>query len=1056
MKNFMGLILGLLVPSLLFGATSPPLYRFTVPLSISNGLVSMTPASITDSGYLTTGVQSLAGAKTWTGAAQFDAAVNGNISFGAPFFKSSAANTAASSTFRAPNGGGLAIRNFGNSADLVITTDASNNLLYNGLVVSTSAAGVLGVAGGGTGLSSFDSGDLMYASGASTLAKLGISGTSNMTLVSNGSVPAWSLLANANISGSAAVAYSKLNLVGSIVNADVSGSAAVAYSKLSLVGSIVNADVSGSAAVAYSKLNLVGSIVNADVAAGAAIAYSKLNLVGSIVNADVAVGAAIAVNKIAAVTANRVLLSDASGFVTPSSVTNTTLAFLDPTSSIQTQLDGKQATGSYITALTGDVTAAGPGSVAGTVAFVGGYSAANVAAGATLANAATDANTISAIVKRNGSGNFSAGTITANLTGNASGTAATFTGSLTGDVTSTAMATSIASSVVTGKLITGYASGAGTVAGTDTILQAINKLNGNALLLAPLASPTFTGTVTMPSGSVTSSAWTTGTSPLSIGTTPATAGELRLPNNGTGISFRNAANSANVTLGVDGSNNWRFYSGSIVSDVGGLTIAGAATLQSTLAVTGTSAFTGISTFTGGTASTSAITGQAVITGGLGVSGATWIGGLANIAGAATLQSTLAVTGTSAFTGTVTMPSGSITSTIWNIGAAAGTSTHVVNGRLSLIHGGAGNGAIGNILLSDIATDATTKNAGMSQRHYTNAEENVGIFGSESTSSTSVLYLGTGGTSAQNAMTNIQFWTAATSTTTLGTVKGSLSAAGLWTLGASAGTQTHAVNGSVQMVTGAASGGLQITDSTTDATDKQSVISINHKTSAEEPVVLLYGSMGFGSANTLYIGGGAGSNFNALTAINFYTATDTITTGGTLRGGIDTNGKWTLGTSGGTQAHVVNGSLFATSSLTVGGNTTGDSNLGTISSVAFDKYYEGSFSMTFTGPFTSSQVVTVRYRKVGKTVTLQIPAVYAACSVATSIVSSAAVPTGVDPYATFQQTINASDNTVKLDTGWVRFQQGNVINIFKNAAAASFAATGSCGWEYALNFSYITN
>jgi len=189
---------------------------------------------------------------------------------------------------------------------------------------------------------------------------------------------------------------------------------------------------------------------------------------------------------------------------------------------------------------------------------------------------------------------------------------------------------------------------------------------------------------------------------------------------------------------------------------------------------------------------------------------------------------------------------------------------------------------------------------------------------------------------------------------------------------------------------------------------------------------------------------------------------TVTGGATIAGDVTmpsgsiTSTIWNIGADSGTSTHVVNGSLFATNSLTVGGNTTGDSNLGTISSVAFDKYYEGSFSMTFTGPFTSSQVVTVRYRKVGKTVTLQIPAVYAACSVASSIVSSAAVPTGVGPYATFQQTINASDNTVKLDTGWVRFQQGNVINIFKNAAAASFAATGSCGWEYPLNFSYITN
>jgi len=63
-------------------------------------------------------------------------------------------------------------------------------------------------------------------------------------------------------------------------------------------------------------------------------------------------------------------------------------------------------------ALSGDVTTSA-GSAATTVALVGGATAANVAAGTTLANAATSANTASAIVKRDASGDFSAGVITA-------------------------------------------------------------------------------------------------------------------------------------------------------------------------------------------------------------------------------------------------------------------------------------------------------------------------------------------------------------------------------------------------------------------------------------------------------------------------------------------------------------------------------------------------------------------------------------------------------------------------------------------------------------------
>lgn len=84
---------------------------------------------------------------------------------------------------------------------------------------------------------------------------------------------------------------------------------------------VVNADVNAAAAIAYSKLNLSGSIVNADVATGAAIAYAKLNLSTSIVNADVNASAAIAVSKLAALTASRNVKSDGSGFLTTGAVT---------------------------------------------------------------------------------------------------------------------------------------------------------------------------------------------------------------------------------------------------------------------------------------------------------------------------------------------------------------------------------------------------------------------------------------------------------------------------------------------------------------------------------------------------------------------------------------------------------------------------------------------------------------------------------------------------------------------------------------------------------------
>ena len=96
------------------------------------------------------------------------------------------------------------------------------------------------------------------------------------------------------------------------------------------------------------------------------------------------------------------------------------------------------------------------------------------------------------------------GPLTGNVTGNVSGSAGSFSGTLVGDVTGTQGATAIAPGTVTGKLLTGLGTAAGASGGTvtaaDTILIAINRLNANDALKANLASPAFTGTVSLPAG----------------------------------------------------------------------------------------------------------------------------------------------------------------------------------------------------------------------------------------------------------------------------------------------------------------------------------------------------------------------------------------------------------------------------------------------------------------------------------------------------------------------------------------------------------------------------
>jgi len=80
----------------------------------------------------------------------------------------------------------------------------------------------------------------------------------------------------------------------------------------------------------------------------------------------------------------------------------------------------------------------------------------------------------------------------------------TLTGEATGSGTGSFAAT-LTNSAVIGKVLTGYTSGAGTVAATDTILQAIQKLNGNDATNANLTGPITS------SGNATSIASQTGT-----------------------------------------------------------------------------------------------------------------------------------------------------------------------------------------------------------------------------------------------------------------------------------------------------------------------------------------------------------------------------------------------------------------------------------------------------------------------------------------------------------------------------------------------------------------
>ena len=119
--------------------------------------------------------------------------------------------------------------------------------------------------------------------------------------------------------------------------------------------------------------------------------------------------------------------------------------------------------GTGISALTSDVSASGAGSVAATVNSVGGSTAAAVNTGVVAANAATNLNTASTIVKRDASGNFVAGT--ANLT---SASVSSVVYKDTGANTVTVSAPTTVSTSYSLKLPTAVAGSAGQVLASDT------------------------------------------------------------------------------------------------------------------------------------------------------------------------------------------------------------------------------------------------------------------------------------------------------------------------------------------------------------------------------------------------------------------------------------------------------------------------------------------------------------------------------------------------------------------------------------------------------------
>lgn len=145
--------------------------------------------------------------------------------------------------------------------------------------------------------------------------------------------------------------------------------------------------------------------------------------------------------------------------------------------------------------------------------------------------------------------------VATNLTGTAAGLTAghvTTNANLTGDVTSVGNATTLTNAPVIAKVLTGYVSGAGTVSATDSILSAIQKLNGNDATNANLTGPiTSVGNATsVASQTGTGSTFVMNTSPTLVTPalgTPTSGVATNLTGTASGLTAGNVTTNANLT-----------------------------------------------------------------------------------------------------------------------------------------------------------------------------------------------------------------------------------------------------------------------------------------------------------------------------------------------------------------------------------------------------------------------------------------------------------------------------------------------------------------------------
>lgn len=364
---------------------------------------------------------------------------------------------------------------------------------------------------------------------------------------------------NADIASSAAIAYSKLNLAGGIVNSDIANGATITYSKLNLTGGIVNNDIATGASIDAAKIGggnisniefgyLEGVTANIqdqlNVLSGGGGVYNHsivvvTNALGNLTSSTITTtelgylyGVTSSIQTqlnakeatISAGTSSQYWRGDKTWQTLNTSAVaeGTNLYYTDVRADARITAQKGYANGLATLDSSGLIPSAQLPAIAITNTYVVASQAAMLALTAQTGDiavrsdenksyvlAGTDPTVLGdwqalltptdSVLSVNGqTGSVSLTTTDISEGSNLYYTSTRFNTAFSGkSTTDLSEGTNLyyTNARGIGSTLTGYTSGAGTVSSTDTILQAIQKLNGNSLLLAPLASPSFTGDV---------------------------------------------------------------------------------------------------------------------------------------------------------------------------------------------------------------------------------------------------------------------------------------------------------------------------------------------------------------------------------------------------------------------------------------------------------------------------------------------------------------------------------------------------------------------------------